>query len=150
MTVIFYNTNSNKFSVDKILNDGWEYTAVKLKENTSMLNPTIIIEGHRDIHKNYCYIPMFNRYYFMSEPTILTGNRVQYKLTVDVLTTYANEIKNSEQVIIRDNTGSTYIPDTKLPLTPYNNIKIAKFSENPFFNSMTDNSNCFLLCLSGK
>lgn len=150
MNVIFYKTDSPKISTSKTITNGTTYS-VQLKENTTIEEPVIIVTGYNEIDKNYCYIADFNRYYFINDITILTGNRTEIKLGVDVATTYTNEILNSTQLIMRnENIGLNMIPDTQHPIAPYAQTRVIKFTENKFFQSFDDYTSCFLLTVAGK
>lgn len=150
MDVIFYKTDSPKISTAKSITNGTTYS-VQLKENTTIEEPVIIVTGYNEIDKNYCYIVDFNRYYFINDITILTGNRTEIKLGVDVATTYATEILNSTQLIMRnENIGLNMIPDTQHPIAPYAQTRVIKFTESKFFQSFDDYTSCFLLTVAGK
>lgn len=150
MDVIFYKTDSPKIATAKTITNGTTYS-VQLKENTTIENPVIIVTGYNEIDKNYCYIADFNRYYFIGDKTILTGNRTEIELNVDVATTYATEILNSEQLIMRNEyIGLNMIPDTQHPIAPYANTRVIKFDKNVFFQGFDEYTSCFLLTVAGK
>lgn len=66
----------------------------QLKEPCDMLNPTIIISNIVGAVYNYAFIPAWNRYYFVTNVTFLTGNRTQYDLSVDVLASWKSQISS--------------------------------------------------------
>lgn len=155
MTVTLYQTTNRKTDVSKTLTNGNTYNNVKIKEGTSIKNPTLIFSGgannYVELSKNYAYIPAFNRYYFIEDKIIETGGRVEIPMKCDVLTTYATEIKNSTQLILRqENIGLNDIPDTQHPIAPYTNTRVIDFETTPFFNGLDNTTECFLLTVAGK
>lgn len=150
MIVTFYNTNNDYRELTKTLTDGVQHNHVKIKEDTEIETPTLIIEGD-PINANYCYIPTFNRYYFIVSQTVLTGNRTVIKCRVDVLTTYESAIRTSTQLITRqENVGVNEIVDNQLPLTNDSGLTIIKFPNSPFFDGVTASTKCFLLNVIGR
>ena len=99
----------NKTLLNKVVKNG------TLKSDCNILSPIIKLTGN-DIHNyNYCYIPIFNRYYFIDDCTILSNGVSMITLSIDVLKTYATAI-----------------------LASYANIKE---SENPNVNKIDANFN---------
>lgn len=65
----------------------------KLKENTSIMNPSIIITGLGSwTTVNYVYIPDFRRYYFIQNVTAINSTTCQIDLDVDVLASFKSSI----------------------------------------------------------
>lgn len=96
-----------------------EYSCI-LKEPSGILNPTISINMGLSLNPsqyNYCYIPTFNRYYYINEWSFEKG--LWYaSLSVDVLASCKNYIGNHDLYILRASAESdTYITDAKYPIT---------------------------------
>lgn len=86
------------------------------KEETSVMNPQIIIE-YGVIDFNYIYIPLLNRYYYINEIISVRNNLWRIKLNCDVLMSFKTEILNLECYISRNEyKNNPYIEDTLLPL----------------------------------
>lgn len=65
----------------------------KLKEDTSIMNPSIIITGLDSwTTVNYAYIPDFHRYYFAQNVTAINATTCQIDLDIDVLASYKKNI----------------------------------------------------------
>lgn len=65
----------------------------QLKEPTQVENPTIIVKRSSwSVSLNYCHIPTFGCFYFVSDATYDTGGRVIVSLSIDRLATYRNYI----------------------------------------------------------
>ena len=85
-----------------------------LKSSTSIMNPVIQIECElTDVTNcNYMYIPTFNRYYFVDDITSITSDIVQFTGHVDVLTTYASQIRSNNAIVKRqENRWNLYLDD---------------------------------------
>lgn len=106
---------------------------------------------------NYMYIPAFGRYYFIDDIVADTGGAAIISASVDVLMSYQAALLNCPAVVVRaarlNQTGSvrsTWISDSKLPLTTGRSIKVIEF-EGTTLNSdtatMTDNN--FVLNVAG-
>ena len=96
---LFYNSSENN-KVDKSL------TLVRqiegnLKNQTSLIDPVIMIEGSADVMTgfNYMYIPDFKRFYFVNNVVNLRTNLFQINAHVDVLSTYKNEIRGNRAIV---------------------------------------------------
>lgn len=74
-----------------------------LKQDTSIVDPIIVIEkGLTDVVRaNYVSIPDFGRKYFITDITSRNGGMVEITCHVDVLSTYASEIKANKAIIRR-------------------------------------------------
>ena len=78
-----------------------------LKNDVSVINPTFILYYTDNIlQSNYCFIPKFNRYYFIDEIVPITGDRCIVKCRVDVLESFKEDIKSL--TVILDKSQSIY------------------------------------------
>lgn len=85
-----------------------------LKEQTSIIDPVIKIQADLSslTNCNYMYIPEFNRYYFVNDIKAITGNIIEISGHVDVLSTYAAEIRNNTAITRRqENNWNLYLND---------------------------------------
>ena len=92
---------------------------IELKAPTDIMNPEIMISAATGITTpyqwNYCFIPQFNRYYFVSNWT-WTAAIWTASMHVDVLATYKAEIATSSQYVLRSASEfDGYIEDTEYP-----------------------------------
>lgn len=79
-----------------------------LRNETSVIDPVILIElPESDITEkqffacNYCTITRFNRQYFITDMRSIRNNLVEVHCHVDVLETYADDIKDLNAIIRR-------------------------------------------------
>lgn len=99
MKIIFYNCLDDYNKLNKTLSNKTELD-ILLKDNVNFINPNIILKNQiSNFTFNYCFIPIFNRYYFIDNIEVLNNNLISISLKIDVLMTYKNEINNSSVII---------------------------------------------------
>lgn len=149
MNVILYNNKSDKRHLVKNITEIKTVSATS-KGDINIISPTLIIQNF-STDFNYCYISDFNRYYFVKSITLLTGQRIQIDLTVDVLMTYKEEIKNLTVNVLRyENIAPTFLTDSRIPLFSDTIQKVIEFPENIFnLANPSENSKNFLLTVAG-
>ena len=149
MNVILYNNKSDKRQLVKNITEIKTLSAVA-KGDINIISPTLIIQNFTTDF-NYCYISDFDRYYFVKSITLLTGQRLQIDLTVDVLMTYKEEIKNLTVNVLRyENIEPTFLSDSRIPLFSDTVQKVIEFPENIFnLENPGENSKNFLLTVAG-
>lgn len=122
ISISLYKNDSDRKRIGKQLGGALaEELPCTLKENTSIISPTIIISagilGKNIAQANYAYIPDFNRYYYIDEPIAATGQMVELKLTVDVLRTYKGGLYGTAFMIARaEALNNGYFIDTEKAL----------------------------------
>lgn len=114
MNIQIQQTTSEKNRIGKSIST--LYTASgALREGTSIINPVIRISGANIPslkNANYMYIPDFNRYYFITDIKSIRNGLIEISGHVDVLQTYAGQIKNNTAIIKRNaNSWNLYIED---------------------------------------
>lgn len=102
--------------INKTLPDDPLELTIRLKRDTDIVNPMIILSAQEGINfkdYNYAYIEELERYYFIETVTNLNNVHWQLFLSCDVLETYKDEIFNSHALFRRQlkhgdylNTGS--------------------------------------------
>ena len=114
MTIQIQQTASEKNKIGKSIST--LYTASgALREGTSIINPVIRISGANVPtlkNANYMHIPDFNRYYFITDIKSVRNGLIEISGHVDVLQTYASQIRNNTAIIKRNaNSWNLYIED---------------------------------------
>lgn len=109
MTITFYDCADDPRTMPKTLENGSPKTG-SLRNAADVINPVILVTG--DITNNYCYIPEFNRYYFInSTQKEITGLTSVY-CHVDVLQSFYSDIISAPMTVERaGNQYNTYVPD---------------------------------------
>ena len=149
MNVILYNNKSDKRQLVKNITEIKTISATA-KGDINIISPTLIIQNF-STDFNYCYISDFDRYYFVKSITLLTGQRIQIDLSVDVLMTYKEEIKNLTVNVLRyENIEPTFLADNRIPLFSDTLQKVIEFPKNIFnLENPSENSKNFLLTVAG-
>lgn len=131
MKLILYNNHSEDNNINKSLIKIVELTGF-LREQASLINPLILIEldpknidgvivddnqvyvmynnvkitwdsfSSKVLSANYCYIPDFNRYYFINDIISVRNNLWRIALSVDVSMSYGDKIKDIEALVTRN------------------------------------------------
>ena len=91
MDIIFYTISDEKNKLTKTLDDVVTFSGV-LKEETSIIKPSIIIEAENLSSYNYIYISDFGRYYFIKDITSIKNNLWRVTCFVDVLMSFKSAI----------------------------------------------------------
>lgn len=91
---------------------------VKLKEGCSLLQPSWLISGNVLEYTGYNYAKWNNRYYFLTNPTIVRNNLIELHGSVDVLATYQQYILAHTTFVERAATGfDQYVNDSYVSQT---------------------------------
>ena len=102
MNVELYKTNSPKNKINKVLNTATIIQA-KLLNDVNLQSPILLLQDNNNsflTNYNYCYIPYFQRYYFIESMNKNINGLITVKLSVDVLMSFANDIINSYANIV--------------------------------------------------
>jgi len=109
--------NSTKVPSEATILSGWRADCV-LIDDTSFMTPTFKIErtdSSNIINFNYCYVPHFNRYYFITD--LRQYHNFWYvSCTCDVLATYKTTIGSGSHYVLRS--ASSYDGDISDPVYP--------------------------------
>ena len=93
-----------------------------LLDGSSVITPTITLTAVSLVNCNYCEIPAFNRFYYISNYEMVTTNLLRLHLKVDVLNSFKSQILENYAIINRQaNDWNLYINDGSLK-TYQNNI----------------------------
>ena len=132
-----YNNISEPERIGKALSPTVSFTG-SLKDQTSIINPTIIVDSPSVPSGNYARIDAFGRYYFITDISSVRNNLWEIKMHVDVMQTYETQIKNTTQMIDRQEFSyNDYIQDNLVPLTSGIKQNVITFSAGAAFQ--TDN-----------
>ena len=111
---------------------------VRLKEPTSVENPTFIISGN-DFTINY--IEAFGHYYFVENINSIRNGLCEYDCTMDLLASYKSDIGNLNTLIERSDTAfNKWITDPLIPVLPTSKVTLDMFSN---FNFST--TGCYIV-----
>ena len=114
ISVNFYQFNKKENSTTRPAGSGISYACV-LKDRCTIENPEIELNVKPNQWYNYCYIPDFQRYYFVSNWNYFRGIWTA-TLKVDTLASYKTEIGSTTKYILRS--ASEYDKEVKDTLYP--------------------------------
>ena len=145
MNIILYVNNSEKNKIGKTLTNDFSLSGT-LRDATNIINPVILIEISEIGNYNYCYINNFNRYYFITDITVIRTGLFAISLMVDVLESFKNDIKNLSVILLNtQNVGSSnYLPSPVFR----NNVK-SKTDILNFPNGLNDSGEFILITAGG-
>lgn len=152
MKATFYSSSAEKNRLDKTtyLSDETEVD-ILLKENCGMLTPTLIITTNI-LNKNYVYIPLFERYYFITNITRLDNKRVEIACKCDVLMSFKEDIANLKVIATRSsNKYNQYLTDKAIAIESDYFPIVRRISKGLFqSNTLTENNYTFALTVINK
>ena len=152
MNVILYNNKSDKRQLVKNITEIKTLSAVA-KGDINIISPTLIIQNTDMTNINYCYITELKRYYFLTNYTYITGQRIELHCNVDVLMSYADEIKRLKVNVLRyEKIQPSYITDSRIPLFSSTKQRVIEFPDNIFnlANPSADDKNFLLNIVGGS
>lgn len=101
MDIVLYVTGSEPNALYKSLQNGVGLVG-SLRGESSVINPNILIEIDNPSQYNYCFIPEFNRYYFISDMVSVRSNLWRLQCVVDVLMSFQEQILDLDVIINND------------------------------------------------
>lgn len=117
--VRFYKNTSDNRCLAKTLTQLKEYADVKFKDNSSIIEPELILSTDTDVFgANYCWIEAFsneefNRFYFITNVEV-SQQHIIVRCKLDVLYTYQSQIENMYGYIRRSSVmRNRYIQDNQ-------------------------------------
>lgn len=131
MTIDFYKMNDFRNKINKTLTDKYTVNNVYFKSaNVDILKPFLRLNDDFSMY-NYCYIHELNRYYFIDDVIIENNGIRNYKLSIDVLMSYKNQIMNNKTHIIE---SENVLNADNVNYNEKNNevIETFNFPNNPF------------------
>lgn len=146
-TIALYRNNSSDNRIDKSCELVNDYVHCNIKENCSVITPSVTMNvGNANaIKANYCYIPAFKRFYYITNKTCVRGNLWQFDLRSDVLMSFRNEIIDNTAVFKKcENKWNLYLNDGSLQIDSRPRIKVKKFP------SSITNDGTYVLLMAGS
>ena len=115
MDISFYQNSSDKRVINKTLSIEYKLEGCQLATPTSATDPEVIIDMTEGLYQyNYCYIPYFSRYYYITDMTELDGVRMSIKCHVDPLMSFKDQILTCKvNSRTNDNNYDMYLPDDR-------------------------------------
>lgn len=128
MQITTYRNASEEHVLDKQLTVVNSNISAMFKDDTNMVNPTIIISSLISKNFNYVYISDTDRYYYVTDMTY-SQQRTLVTLAVDVLMSFNSDIKDLEVIANRSSSYyNTYQKDDSIPFENRNIISTQPFA----------------------
>lgn len=109
MDIIFYKITDEKIVVNKNIQKSFP-TSILIKWNLDRISPQFVLSQNIDKDFNYCYVPMFKRYYYINEIIENVGGFFTIQCTCDVLMSWKNQLMNCTGIIeASQNFGNPYL-----------------------------------------
>lgn len=145
MQIVLYKNSSENNVIGKNLTQ-IKTLECNFKNDVSIINPNLVLYYEAALlSANYCYIPNFNRYYYIDEIIPITGDRSVIRCKVDVLESFKNDIKSLTAIINKQETiadkfidDGSWIVENKDFLQSYN-----------FSNGFNDSGEFILITAGG-
>lgn len=116
MDIVFSYNKSDERQIFKTLEEGVTLQGT-LRDSSSIISPVVLIESNEVVKYNFCYIPTWQRYYFVRDVQSYRNNMYVVFLECDVLMSFKNDIANFEVVVDKQTmsaNGDEYIDDGSL------------------------------------
>lgn len=114
MELILYHTDDNPMVINKKLSQVRTVNVI-LRSTLDEKSPALLLHDDTIAGANYCYIPAFNRYYFIDQVVRFNAHLVKVILNTDLLMTYKDELL-SKEVLITATSKPSYL-SSGLPTT---------------------------------
>lgn len=98
MNIVLCENKSEKNKINKSLTSGVTLSG-NLRNESNVVNPTIIVNTDNPTIYNYAFIPAFNRYYYITDYISIRTGIWQLNLKSDVLMSFKDSILNSSALI---------------------------------------------------
>ena len=145
VTIQLFEYTGNKETVNKELNPTISLSGT-LKDYFNILNPYVTVRSKTKINGNYCYIDVFERYYFINDVIYKDNNAVELVLEIDVLKTYEDAILDATATNVYKDGANKFISNrtTTRILTPI--IEKLDFSNTGLFD---ETGNLIMVTIKG-
>lgn len=149
MIVKFYQNDSDDRKVNKNITLKKTLSTVIIKEDSSIMRPVLKVHMDSDIMKcNYIEISSWNRYYYIDNITVASGQQLIISCREDVLMSNKTQIYKSTAFVQRSEKGTSnmYINDQLFIAANKPIVDYVLFSEDKKFNTQKGN---FSLAIAG-
>jgi hypothetical protein len=126
LEVTIYNNSSSNNTVSKSI------TAIKTMtcqgyKDCNLVNPQILIDYDTVLFSaNYMYIPLFNRYYYITDITSINGRQILVSGHTDVLMSFP--VRSLSGVVARnENAYNLYLQDKMFRVNNFNYVVTKNF-----------------------
>ena len=116
MDIKFYYNQSDDRQINKTLVEEKVLNGT-IRENVDIMHPVVRFFSPEILRYNYCYIPDFRRYYFITSINAVSNEIYDVQFTTDVLMSFRGEILQYPVIVdkqTQESNGDEYIDDSSL------------------------------------
>lgn len=148
MNIDLYLNKSDSRKVYKDIAQIGTTKSIQILESCSIENPVMMVQMNDSLYSaNYAYIAKFGRYYYITDKTIVEGNKCRLSLKSDVLKNFFNACGLSPVIAKRSSSHPDYrIADPRILKLSEPDISIRRTG----LSIPTANTNNFVLTITGK
>lgn len=146
MEINFYKYAGKPKTVNKQLGNPTVLSGV-LWDDFNFITPILVIRKNDVSMYNYCFIPNFNRYYFIDECSLTNKNEFALKLSLDVLKTYETQILQSNGVITERDNSNRFISNRGIVYNRKPNFEKVSFPNTGLLNP---DGSIIMITIKGK
>ena len=99
--IVLYVNSSERQAINKSIGSALTLTGA-LRNESSVIHPSFLIEAVNPSGYNYCYIAEFGRYYFITNITSVRTYIWRIDCSVDVLMSFKSQILNLSVIVSND------------------------------------------------
>lgn len=144
MVIDFYKTQSESNRLEKVLTDKLTINGT-FKSEIDIINPIISLRSDEQLLQyNYVHIPDLNRFYFIEKVEITQTAIYTINLSIDVLMSYKEQIKDL-RVVIKQSNKNPYFSGLTSSHDVRTEVQKLEFENN--FNELGTN---ILIAINGK
>lgn len=138
ITIQLYVNNSEDYAMNKSLSGQQNFTNCIIKDNCSVIDPTIVITTSVDLTQyNYMYIPDFHRFYFIKQISVFPNGMYHILAHVDVLYTYRQSILGCNVIVSRNESKyNRYLDDPEFKILNSSDVVTKQFTSGSFTKSL--------------
>lgn len=147
MDIVLYENYSEKEAIYKDIQNAYTLTG-SLRGESSIINPSFLIEYVNPSSYNYCYISDFGRYYFISNITSVRTGIWKIDCSVDVLMSFQDAILALDVTVSDASIGDRITP-TYMNGDVWQTTVKTKTDVVVFPNGLLDNGEYILITSGG-
>lgn len=142
----FYKYNGKYNALPKTLGTGTTLQGL-LRDAYNVNNPIITVRQTVPFEFNYCYVPVFGKYYFIDKVDVTGNDTARLTLSCDVLQTYADAILQSTGTVTQKDNPNRFVSNR----TSVYDMR-PKWDKIPFPNTnlLTDDGSIIMVTIKGK
>ena len=130
--IIFYNNNSDRRCINKVLADAKTISGnVKTQYTSSGISLDIDVSVAGITPFQFNYMKFDNKYYYIDSVDFLSQNIIRLNCSIDLLESYKSQILNQTAVLNRSETSyNRYLTDDNLHINAYKRVQTKAFGNS--------------------